>query len=452
MAVKYYTPTKLSENIKETPEGFLICFGVPIARTGMMEYGKDETPLKVGSNGIVKIYRDAKEVFRPETIASFEGKDVTIKHPEEFVDPENYTILTKGVAQNIRKASEKDADGEECLLADLLIKDGFAIKLVKNGLREVSCGYEAEYEQTGDGEGRQFNIVGNHIALVEQGRAGSSYAINDEKGKVIMDKLLEKLKKKFGVTVVDEMMKDESEKKEAIDRGMYDELVKMVKDLGEKLDGMGKSKDEGEEKKDKEKSKDDEKKEDEKSRDDMKASEDEDEAKDDDGEILERLKALEAAVAKMLESEKSEDEDEEESQDEYGSEDEDSEESEDEDEEESKSKKVGDEAARAEILSPGIKKTKGKDLKAVALEAAYQTKDGKEVIHSLTDGKKPDFKSKEKVSALFIAASEILKSKRGTGLEKTKDAQSFDAFDSKNEVMTAEKMNELNERHYQARK
>ena len=66
----------------------------------------------------------------------------------------------------------------------MLIKESMTIKLVKAGLREVSCGYEAEYEQTGDGEGIQTNIVGNHIALVEQGRAGQSYAINDHKGAI----------------------------------------------------------------------------------------------------------------------------------------------------------------------------------------------------------------------------------------------------------------------------
>src|ERR1019366_7797155 len=99
--MKFYTTSKISENMHETPEGYLVCVGVSIARTGEMSYGPGETPLEVGPDGIVLVTRDAKEVFRPETIASFEGKAVTLAHPTEFVSPINWTVLTKGVLQNI---------------------------------------------------------------------------------------------------------------------------------------------------------------------------------------------------------------------------------------------------------------------------------------------------------------------------------------------------------------
>ncbi len=437
MALKYYAPTKLSENIRETPEGFLVCLGVPVARTGWMEYGEGETPLEVGDDGIVRIYRDETEVFRPETIASFEGKAVTIKHPEDFVSPENWSELAKGSMMNVRKG-EEDEDGEKSLLADLLITDSFTIKLVKRGLREVSCGYEAEYEEISRGKGRQTDIVGNHLALVEQGRAGSAYAINDEKRKGAMskitDSMLEKLKKKFGAKVVDEAMKDEGEEKKddkAKDEAKsYDELMKAVKDLGEKIEKMSEKKDD-------------------KAKDDMEASEDEEEekskdedkeeAKDDEASLEERLKALEAAVAKLLES-----------KDEDKSEDEESEEAKDEDKEEKK-EKVGDEASRVEILAPGLKKVKGKDIKQEALKTAYASKDGKEVIDTITGKKGLTFDSKEKTEVLFVAAAELLKEKRGNGLEGTKGSKTFDQFDNKNEVMTAEKMNEMNQKYWDER-
>ena len=215
---KFFTPSKLSENIRETPEGFLLCLGVPIARTGWQEYGPGETPLEIGDDGRVWIHREKDEVFKPQTIASFNAKSVTIKHPAEFVVPENWKELTVGVAQNIRKSDEKDDEGEEMLIADLLITDEMAIGLVRHGLREVSCGYDAEYEQTDDGEGRQFNIVGNHIALVEQGRAGSAYAIKDHKGKVeelmTLKEMAEKIKN-LGKTV-DEAVEAETKKADAL--------------------------------------------------------------------------------------------------------------------------------------------------------------------------------------------------------------------------------------------
>lgn len=338
---KYYTPTKLSENISETPEGFLLCQNVAIARTGWMEYGEGETPLEIGESGIIRIHRDADAVFDPVTIASFEGKAVTIKHPADFVTPENWAYLSKGVVQNVRRGDEIDEDGEESLFSDLLIMDSFAIQLVKAGLREVSCGYEAEYTQTGEGEGKQTSIVGNHLALVEQGRAGSTYAINDEKGKVNMDKkFLEKLKAKFGAKVIDAMMeekKDEPKKSEDADKS-YDELVKAVKDMSEKMDGMMKGKDEAKE----------ESKKEEPAKDDMDASEDEEEKKSEDAdgsEMEERLKALEAAVAKLLEKQTGDDEED------MKSKDEDMEESEDASEEgekgeQSQKKKTGDTKAR----------------------------------------------------------------------------------------------------------
>src|SRR4051812_19813956 len=99
--MKFYTTSKISEHIHETPEGYLVCVGVPIARTGEMEYGPGETPLESGPDGKVIISRDPDEVFRLQTMASFEGKAVTIMHPTEFVSPENWKELAKGSIQNI---------------------------------------------------------------------------------------------------------------------------------------------------------------------------------------------------------------------------------------------------------------------------------------------------------------------------------------------------------------
>ena len=65
------------------------------------------------------------------------------------------------------------------MLADLIVKDESAIQLIEDGLREVSCGYDAEYEQTEPGKAEQVDITGNHVALVPKGRAGNRCAIGD---------------------------------------------------------------------------------------------------------------------------------------------------------------------------------------------------------------------------------------------------------------------------------
>lgn len=447
--MKYFVKYRISENISETPEGFLICIGVPVARTGEQVYGPGETP--ISDTEKVTIIRDEKEVFRPETIASFEGKPITIKHPEDFVTPENWKDLAKGIMQNVRRGKGENKDD---LIADLLITDKMAIDLVKNGLREVSCGYDAEYEQSDEDEevgnrGRQKNIIGNHLALVHQGRAGSGYAINDHKGDIEMkflDRIRKKVEEKFPKKTAEEVMKfiDEEGKEESKDDKMagYDELVKIVKDLGEKIDGM-KPKDQAEGEVVKKEGKDDK-----------------EEKMSDDDKLEERLKTLEAAVEKCLEGlskmksgdeEESEDEDEEEKKDE--SKDEDEEESEDEDMDDDdfeNSSMVGDSTevlSRAEILAPGLKKSK--DIITKALKTAYDTKEGKKVIDSLNGGKKLTFDSKEKTATLFIAASEVLKASRQKELSETK-RKTLDWVPSlENESgVSAEKLNEINAKFY----
>jgi uncharacterized protein len=452
---RFFTPGRISENIRETPEGYLLCMNVPIARTGNMDYGEGETPLET-EDGKVIVTRDAEEVFRPATIASFEGKPITIKHPLNFVNPQNWRDLAKGTLQNVRKGKETDDDGETPLIADLLLTDDFAIQLVRSGLREVSCGYEAEYEQTGPGKGKQVRIIGNHLALVEEGRAGSSYAITDHKGDidVTFDEIMKQMKL-LGKTVDEAAAKAKtkdgngsppvaSERKEGsveaktVDKEMYDELVEAVKDLASKVDGMGKSKD----------------------ADNMEEDfEDANEENEAEGEILQRVKMLEKAVAKLLGANTTGDEDEE--PEEMGDEDEESaamsedegwEEGE-EGEKSQKKEKTGD-AALVEILAPGMN-FKQKNVQAKALKAAWGTKDGKAAILSLTGGKKPTLDSKSEIATLFRGAAHLLKAKRGTGLSGTKDGAGYieKLLEEQNGnhmkgAITPEKLNELNAAHW----
>ena len=171
-----YYGTKLSDNITETPEGFLICHDVIIARTGVQEYADFEVPVEAKDGSIVQIHRAKEEVLRPETIASFEGKPVTAGHPDDFVTPDNWNDLAVGFVKNVRPYEEGD---EGYIMADLVITVQKAIDAIKEGMREVSCGYEADYTDNGDGTGAQKGILGNHVALVPRGRCGSQCAIKD---------------------------------------------------------------------------------------------------------------------------------------------------------------------------------------------------------------------------------------------------------------------------------
>jgi len=173
-----YADAVIGPKRRKTPEGFLLCEDVPIARTGTQDYTNDEIEgVEPGRDGVIKVERRDDDVFRDETIRSFEGKDVTDDHPDDFVGPENFREHAVGTVLNPRRGEGAQAD---CIIADLLIKDADAIAAVESGKREVSCGYDADYESLGPGRARQHNIVGNHVALVDRGRCGHRCSIGDE--------------------------------------------------------------------------------------------------------------------------------------------------------------------------------------------------------------------------------------------------------------------------------
>ncbi|MCI8440877.1 MAG: DUF2213 domain-containing protein [Oscillospiraceae bacterium] len=191
-----YYGTEISEHMTDTPEGYLVCRDVPIARTGDMVYRAGELELEGDPDRLVTVRREEAEVFSPAAIASFEGKDVTAGHPAEMVGPENHAAYTKGHVQNVRREGE-------LLVADLLIKDAALISDIRNNIvREVSCGYHCQYVPDGSGY-RQAHIRGNHVAVVSRGRAGREVAIKDSaedagKGKS-MSKFSEAILKAFGM-------------------------------------------------------------------------------------------------------------------------------------------------------------------------------------------------------------------------------------------------------------
>lgn len=266
-------------------------------------------------------------------------------------------------------------------------------------------------------------------------------------------KLIEKLKARFGAKVIDEAMAEEKKEDKAKDASEpekkdapakvdakdeeakgYDAVMKAVKDLGEMVKGMAKPKDASTQPSEGEPAKVD--------------------AKDEEGgesSMEDRLKALEAAVAKLLEKKAAaSDEESEEAEDEEGEESEDADESEEsEDNDFEESTMTGDTKSRVEILAPGLKAS-GKDAKAQALKAAYATKDGKAVLDQFTGGKAPDLKDEARVHTLFVAASELLKHQRSSDLARTKtrDSSSDDAGDTNKGPLTAEQLNEINAKHY----
>lgn len=170
---KAFYGSRFSANMTRTPEGFLICHNVPLARTGVQQYLGSE--VEKPDQEIVDVYRNEAEVFAPATLASFEGKPVTDEHPSRFVEPTNATAYTRGTCQNVRRGSGDESD---LIIADLVIYDAVLIAEIEAGKREISAGYYCEYKPFKDGL-EQSNIICNHVAVVANGRAGARVAIKD---------------------------------------------------------------------------------------------------------------------------------------------------------------------------------------------------------------------------------------------------------------------------------
>jgi hypothetical protein len=161
----------LSENMAKTLEGYLVCTNVNISSTQPMDYFV---------NGVLEQrVKPATELFSIDTIASFEGKPITIGHPENtFVDVGNWKDLAVGFISNVRGA-------DPYLVADLVITDETAIEVVlEQGVREVSIGFTSTLGSERDAVVYR-HILGNHLAIVVEGRAGKECSIIDSKGAVM---------------------------------------------------------------------------------------------------------------------------------------------------------------------------------------------------------------------------------------------------------------------------
>lgn len=163
-----------------------------LTRVGVFEYLQAD-------GSIVRELRLPEEVFAPESLKSFELVPLTNDHPSDgtgAVTPDNATRLTVGAVGNVRKDSEMP----DHVAADLAIFDGTSAAAVDAGKRELSCGYFCDREPakpgatwadpTRDGlrvpyDFVQRNIRGNHVAIVDRGRAGPEARIKLDAGDAV---------------------------------------------------------------------------------------------------------------------------------------------------------------------------------------------------------------------------------------------------------------------------
>ena len=232
-----YTTGQIGRTRETTPEGYLLCRDVPVARIGTLMYGDGEVPVTADNTGLILIQRGEEDLFDPKTMASFEGKAVTNDHPEDWVNPSNWKELAVGTAHSVRRGEGAEAD---FLIADLLITDQDAIDAVMGEKVEISLGYDADYVEISPGKGVQRNIFGNHVALVDKGRCGSRCSIGDS----FMSDKTKKKKISFADRIRNLVKTKDAEEAEKLAKAVEDEELEIeTKDSDDDEDQDGKTSD-----------------------------------------------------------------------------------------------------------------------------------------------------------------------------------------------------------------
>lgn len=158
---------QLSKHRYKDNHGYLICTDCIMARTGKQTYTRDEC-FGDGDCSSIDVDRTEDEVFNGKTLASFENVPITIEHPDQNVDPDNYNTLSVGHMRDIHRGTYQ---GKPVMMGTAVITDSSAIEMVESGdLVNLSCGYDCDICDTDNP--KQTNIRGNHIALCQIPRAG----------------------------------------------------------------------------------------------------------------------------------------------------------------------------------------------------------------------------------------------------------------------------------------
>ena len=130
---------------------------------------------------------------------------------------------------NVRRG---EGDFSDKLLADIIVYDKTVIEEIESGRkREISCGYGCDYGINENGNILQINITGNHVALIEEGRAGHSVRILDHnkyKKGVVKTMAKMKTKKQIIARLFPSFAKDASTTPEEIQ-----EIVTAINEVGD---------------------------------------------------------------------------------------------------------------------------------------------------------------------------------------------------------------------------
>lgn len=214
---------------------------VPLGEAEWLDSGALRAPARIGRVGVqqyeidgrvVGVLRPPEEVFKPESMRSFDMLPVTNGHPSEFVNVQNAKSLTIGTTAHV----EQDSQDQNYMRSMITIWDHEGLAAYKAGRKEISNGYYANREPappgsiykdpiTGREEPYEFiqrNITGNHVALVDAGRAGPGARIFADSAKGNGDQL------PIMVSINDDRNSPQETRKEAMENIVIDGVTFQV--------------------------------------------------------------------------------------------------------------------------------------------------------------------------------------------------------------------------------
>lgn len=213
----------------------------PLSKVGVFPYLGSQISPELDPNAIYNVYRPEEELANEECVNSFKLLPWTDEHAMLGSEDEGMVPAEKKGIHGVIGEDVYYADGY--LRGNIKIFSEKLAQLISDGKKELSIGYRCVYDiQTGTYNGESYdaiqrNIRGNHLATVEEGRAGPDVAVLDHFKHVFDGRLvMPDMKKEEGETG-----KDEGEE---VSLGSLAEKMDRMIECMTKMMGM-KSEDEG---------------------------------------------------------------------------------------------------------------------------------------------------------------------------------------------------------------
>lgn len=173
-----YDTAPINRITQDAQTGFVHITNVPIACVGVFPYMKADNSVEMEA-------KLPTELLSEGTVSSANSKPITDNHPDELVTQVNARNYMKGfTATNAHVENDK-------LKVDMTITDKSLIDEINKGKQELSIGFETEVvPKKGEYKGVAYdsvqrNIRINHVAVVEQGRAGHSVRLLGDSAEMI---------------------------------------------------------------------------------------------------------------------------------------------------------------------------------------------------------------------------------------------------------------------------